>query len=59
MRQLLEVVHQAEELPLRIHLPLAFAAASILAAWRWKSARVPMRLLLALPGSLTPSMANI
>jgi hypothetical protein len=38
---------------------MARAAASILSAWRWKSARVPLRLLLALEGSLTPSMANI
>ena len=32
---------------------------TLVSARRWKSARVPLLALLALPGSLTPSMANI
>jgi hypothetical protein len=43
----------------RCRASIAAAAASHLAAWRSKSARVPLRRLLALLGSLTPSTANI
>ena len=54
---LLDVVHQAEEIPLRAHLGLApereAAHAHVVPAW------VPLRSLLALAGSFTPSMANM